>query len=98
MSDQIIALNAERVTVPAFPRGKAVAQAMGSRVASQADQPQGVRKSSVRLVHSEELGRPVVHILDRETGEIIYQIPPEELQKLSTFLDEFKGSVVDKLA
>jgi hypothetical protein len=97
MSDHTVTLNVERVTVAGFAGGAAAVQPTGSRAVPSGQSKEG-RMSSVRLVYNEELGRPVVQILDRETGEVIYQIPPEELQKLSTFIEGLRGSVLDELA
>lgn len=51
-----------------------------------------------RIVQDEESGRSVVQILDRRTGEVIYEIPPEEIQKLGKMLREMTGSMVDTVA
>lgn len=37
-----------------------------------------------------------VEIVDRDTGEVIKQLPPEEMIKLAASLEEFLGLIVDK--
>lgn len=37
----------------------------------------------------------IVKVIDRETNEVIRQIPPEELQHLTERLQELKGNLVD---
>ena len=39
----------------------------------------------------------IVKIVDRESGDIIRQLPPEELLELSKRLDELTGNLVDIL-
>ena len=53
---------------------------------------------SVRLVRDEKSGRSFIEILDRKTGEVMYQIPPEEVQKLAELLKDMTGSMVDTVA
>jgi len=40
----------------------------------------------------------VVAVLDKKSGEIIREIPPENLQKLSAQMDETRGKFFDQLA
>jgi uncharacterized FlaG/YvyC family protein len=51
-----------------------------------------------RIVQDHESGRSFVQILDRKTGEVLYEIPPEEIQKLGKLLKETTGSMVDTVA
>jgi len=39
--------------------------------------------------------RVIIKVLDRDSGELIRQIPPEEVVKLSKLLDNAKGNLVD---
>jgi len=39
-----------------------------------------------------------VTVLDKKSGEIIREIPPENLQKLSAQMDETRGKFFDQLA
>lgn len=52
----------------------------------------------VRLVNDEESGRPFIQILDRRTGEVIYEIPTEALKKLPKLFDRSSGVVIDTVA
>jgi len=49
---------------------------------------------SVRF-ESNESDQLVVKVVDRETNEVIRQIPPEELLELTKHLNEISGSLVD---
>ena len=44
-----------------------------------------------------ESGSLVVKVVDRQTNEVIRQIPPEELLELSKHLKELSGNLVDTL-
>jgi len=44
----------------------------------------------------EKSGELIVQILDRDTGELIRRIPPEELAKISQKLDELRGILFDE--
>lgn len=52
-------------------------------------------KDAVKLIRDEESGRAVVQILDRRTGEVIYEIPPEELKNFSELVDKTNGVVIN---
>ncbi len=39
-----------------------------------------------------------VEIVDKDTGEVIKQIPPEEMLKIAASVQEFLGLIVDKKA
>jgi uncharacterized FlaG/YvyC family protein len=58
---------------------------------------QQVKNNSVQLVRDEESGRSFVQVMD-DRGEILYQIPPEELMKLQQLLKHLNGNVVDTVA
>jgi uncharacterized FlaG/YvyC family protein len=58
---------------------------------------QSVNRDSIQLVRDEVSGRSYVQVMDKK-GEVVYQIPPEELQKLQRLLDHLNGNVVDTVA
>ena len=53
---------------------------------------------SVRFERDTGSDRLVVKITDRETDEVIRQIPSEELLELSRHLEELRGNLVDTLS
>ncbi len=55
-------------------------------------------QDSVKLVRDETTGRSFVQILDRKTGEVIYEIPPEQLRKIPELSDKVSGKVIDTVA
>lgn len=55
-------------------------------------------RASARLAQDRESGKTIVQILDRRTGEVLYEIPPEEVRKLARLLQHLTGSVIDKTA
>jgi flagellar protein FlaG len=50
---------------------------------------------SVRFEKDSEIGEMVVKVVDQESGEVIRQIPPEELLDLSRCLSDLRGNIVD---
>nr|WP_320009551.1 flagellar protein FlaG [uncultured Desulfobulbus sp.] len=50
---------------------------------------------SVRFEQGKEVEELVVKIVDSKTDEVIRQIPPEELLKLTQRLNDLKGNIVD---
>ncbi len=49
--------------------------------------------NSVRFEMNQDLDRMIISVLDKE-GEIIRQLPPEELIESSVFLKELRGSLL----
>ncbi len=52
---------------------------------------------SVRF-ENDDLDNLVVKIVDRETDEVIRQIPPEELIELTRHMQELTGNIVDTVS
>jgi flagellar protein FlaG len=50
---------------------------------------------SVRFEMEDKTNKMVVRLVDVESGEIIRQLPPEELINLTEHLKELRGSLVD---
>ncbi len=50
---------------------------------------------SVRFENDNEAGELVVKVVDRDTDEVIRQIPPEELLDLTKRLNDLRGNLVD---
>ena len=44
----------------------------------------------------EESGRTIVRVIEKDTGDLIRQIPPEELLELVTRIGDFVGMLLDK--
>ncbi|GAB4246306.1 MAG: hypothetical protein Kow00109_22420 [Acidobacteriota bacterium] len=55
-------------------------------------------RASARLAQDKDSGKTIVQILDRRTGNVLYEIPPEEVRKLARLLQNLTGSVVDRTA
>ena len=53
---------------------------------------------SVTFVVDQESGKSFIQVVDRDSGEILRQIPPEEARRLSAALKEMVGNMVDKIA
>ena len=43
-------------------------------------------------------GQVFIHVIDIDTGELIREIPPEELQKLATVLENLSGKLFNTSA
>jgi flagellar protein FlaG len=50
-----------------------------------------LRRYGVEFQLSEDSGRTVIRLIDRENGELIRQIPPEEALNAAQRLEEMKG-------
>jgi len=50
---------------------------------------------SVRFENDNDANAMVVKVVDRETDEVIRQIPPEELLDLTKRLNDLRGNLVD---
>ncbi len=50
----------------------------------------------IRLDVDDELHRVIIKLIDKETGEVIRQIPPEELIELAKKMKDIEGLFVDK--
>jgi hypothetical protein len=112
MADQTVIMSLERAGGAGFSgaqpySGRPVSKVKGGpRETARSEKPTASEKSaaseksgdSVRLVRDAESGRSRVEILDRTTGEVLYQIPAEEVQKLAERLKDMTGSMVDTLA
>jgi flagellar protein FlaG len=53
---------------------------------------------SVTFVVDQNSGKSFIEVVDRNSGEILRQIPPEEARRLSEALEEMIGNIVDTLA
>jgi len=50
---------------------------------------------SVRFEKDETVGDLVVKIVDRETNEVIRQVPAQEMLQLKAALEDLRGNIVD---
>lgn len=50
---------------------------------------------SVRFENDNETGEMVVKVVDRETGEVIREIPTKELRDLAMHLEDLRGNIVN---
>lgn len=50
---------------------------------------------SVRFENNQEANALIIKLVDRQSGELIRQIPSEELLGTSKFLRDFRGSVIN---
>lgn len=50
---------------------------------------------SVRFEHNEEHHGLVAQVIDRESGEVIRQIPAEEILELTKRLEDLRGMIID---
>lgn len=54
------------------------------------------RELNIRVDH--ESGKVMVKVLSRDTGEVIREIPPEELLKLASRMEEMAGVLLNRRA
>lgn len=50
---------------------------------------------SVRFEMNKDLSKMIISVVDKDTGETIRQIPPEELIDSSVYLKELRGSLLN---
>ncbi len=53
--------------------------------------------SKIELSVDEELNQVIVRILDKESGELIKQLPPEEVLELDRFFADQSGLLVEEI-
>jgi len=53
---------------------------------------------SVQFENNTESNELIVKVIDRETNEVVRQIPPEELLALTKHLNELRGNIVETVA
>lgn len=56
-----------------------------------------LRRYGVQFDISEDSGRTLIRLVDRDTGELIRQIPPEEALNAAQRLDEIKGLLLREM-
>ncbi|HBM23372.1 MAG TPA: flagellar protein [Alcanivorax sp.] len=54
-----------------------------------------LRRYGVEFQLSEDSGRTIIRLIDRENGELIRQIPPEEALNAAQRLEEMKGRLLN---
>ena len=77
----------------------------------EASEPKGLEETVARLQETvnqidpqvqfsveEDLNRVVVKVVERESGELIRQFPPEEVLRVQRFFDEQSGILVEEQA
>jgi flagellar protein FlaG len=57
-----------------------------------------VSTPSVTFVVDQDSGESFIQVVDRHSGEVLRQIPPEEARRLASALKEVLGHVVDTVA
>jgi len=60
--------------------------------------PERLNNRSLRLDIDKDLNIVVAKIVDKKTGEVVKQIPPEEMVKLMKFYKEHPGALVSRQA
>ena len=77
------------------------AQASGEglrEVVAAADRAVKALQNSVELSLDSQSGQPIVRVVDTETGELIRQIPTEEVLELRRALDRIAGLLIRRTA
>ncbi len=52
--------------------------------------------TQLRIEKDKASGRIIIKLQDARTGEVIRQIPPEEILKIAEGIDQFLGALVDR--
>lgn len=72
--------------------------AMLARAVAAANQSATKLGSAVRFNVDPQSGRAIVRVVDSETGQLIRQIPSEEMLELRRALDRIAGLVIEETA
>jgi flagellar protein FlaG len=91
-----------QLNATALPSGLSTKQAsaVASPPAGQGERtspPQGVVNTGLKFTVYDK-NKIAVSVIDKESGDIIREIPPEQLQKLSEQMGEIIGRFVDQIA
>ena len=62
------------------------------------DDPAGSGQSRMELAYNRDTGRVVARIMDKESGELVREIPSKELQRLFAQMRKYLGHVFDEKA
>lgn len=97
--------------VPGATAASVVASAESAANAEKASDPNSVRAAvaainraaksltnNVQLVMDERSEQPIVRVTDSETGQLIRQIPTEEVLELRRALDRISGLLINRTA
>lgn len=58
----------------------------------------GPQRMEVRMRVEEDLNRVIARVVDSETGEVLRELPPDELVELAKRVQALMGAVFDKRA
>jgi flagellar protein FlaG len=57
---------------------------------------EAIHRVGLQFSVHEDTGQTVVRVVDKDTGELIRQIPPQELLDLASKLEDMMGILFDK--
>lgn len=60
--------------------------------------PQRAFQYQIELRVDQETGHVVTRVIDRESGEVVRQVPPEYVLQLAMYIDEWLGRILDTRA
>ena len=82
------------VRISSFPRALYLSKRMTSRGVRMLQIINGLGHEVVSL--DEEANEPIIRITDRDSGQIVREIPPEATRKLSEKLSQIRGLLIDR--
>jgi hypothetical protein len=74
------------------------ALASGRLAGAPAPRPLGRSNIEAELSYREELAQIVITLRDTESGQVVRQIPPEQVLQFAQFLRETNGRILDACA
>ncbi|MEE9466315.1 MAG: flagellar protein FlaG [Candidatus Neomarinimicrobiota bacterium] len=83
----------QRSSEPTLPVGVSVAKEVAKVVEDINALVHQVASTKITFDIDEETGRSVVRVLDKETGEVVRQVPPEELLALVARMRQLSGLI-----
>lgn len=79
-------------------RRKSVSEEELKDVVSQAQELLNQTESRIQLAVDRDLQQVVIKVIDRESGQVIRQIPPEEMLELQRFFQDRSGLLLSEEA
>ncbi|HPE67904.1 MAG TPA: flagellar protein FlaG [Thermotogota bacterium] len=71
---------------------------LAAEVEGSLDRLKGLVQSELRFEVNKDAEKLVIQIVNRENGEVLKQIPPEEMVRISEHINELLGVLFDKRA
>lgn len=86
------AVPAPRAAEPAAPAKRAADERMMRRAIDEANRVLTEKGRELTFEFNNDVGRVIVRLIDRKTGEVLRQIPSPEMVEIARLLDQERGT------